>query len=154
MCNIFVGADPQLWDSKSKSVRIDGFVTSIRMENAFWIALEEIAYRDQMSVNQLIQTLYHESVEAGHDMTNFTSFLRVCALRYHSLIAVGRSLARARCADLPWRSLGHSRQGGHPPDRIRTREGRQSQLAQQATTTKPALRAGFVVFRYSQLFCI
>ncbi len=89
MCNIFVGADPTLWDNKAKSVRIDGFVTSIRMENAFWIALEEIAYRDQMTVNQLIQTLYNESVEAGHDMTNFTSFLRVCALRYHSLIAVG-----------------------------------------------------------------
>lgn len=89
MCNIFVGADPELWVSRSKSVRIDGFVTSIRMENAFWVALEEIAYRDQMTVNHLIQTLYHESVEAGHDMTNFTSFLRVCALRYHSLIAVG-----------------------------------------------------------------
>lgn len=89
MCNIFVGADPQLWVSKSKSVRIDGFVTSIRMENAFWVALEEIAYRDEMTVSQLIQTLYNESVQAGHDMTNFTSFLRVCALRYHALIAVG-----------------------------------------------------------------
>jgi len=89
MCNIFVGADPELWVSKSKSVRVDGFVTSIRMENAFWVALEEIAYRDQMTLSHLIQTLYHESVEAGHDMTNFTSFLRVCALRYHSLIAVG-----------------------------------------------------------------
>jgi len=89
MCNIFVGADPELWVSKTKSVRIDGFVTSIRMENAFWQALEEIAYRDKMSVSQLIATLYHESLEAGHDMTNFTSFLRVCALRYHSLIAVG-----------------------------------------------------------------
>ena len=89
MCNIFVGAETSLWDSRTKSVRIDGFVTSIRMENAFWEALEEIAYRDKMTLSQLIATLYHESHSAGHDMTNFTSFLRVCALRYHSLMAVG-----------------------------------------------------------------
>lgn len=89
MCNLFVGADPQLWESKSKSIRLAGFVTSIRMENVFWRALEEIAYRDEMSTNELITTLYHESLDAGHDLGNFTSFLRVCALRYYSLIAVG-----------------------------------------------------------------
>jgi predicted DNA-binding ribbon-helix-helix protein len=89
MCNLFVGADPELWESKSKSLRIDGFVTSIRMENVFWRALAEIAYRDEMSTNELITTLYHESLDAGHDVGNFTSFLRVCALRYYSLMAVG-----------------------------------------------------------------
>ena len=89
MCNLFVGANPHLWESKSKSLRIDGFVTSIRMENVFWNALSEIAYRDEMSINELITTLYHESLDAGHDVGNFTSFLRVCALRYYSLMAVG-----------------------------------------------------------------
>ena len=89
MCNIFIGADTTLWESKAKSLRIDGFVTSIRMENAFWQALDEIAYRDEMSTNELIATLYHESLDAGHDLGNFTSFLRVCALRYYSLMALG-----------------------------------------------------------------
>jgi predicted DNA-binding ribbon-helix-helix protein len=89
MCNLFVGADPVLWESKSKSIRLAGFVTSIRMEKVFWRALEEIAYRDGMSTNELITTLYHESLDAGHDVGNFTSFLRVCALRYYSLMAVG-----------------------------------------------------------------
>lgn len=89
MCNIFIGADPTLWESKTKSLRIDGYVTSIRMENVFWKALDEIAFRDEMSTNELIATLYYESLDAGHDLGNFTSFLRVCALRYYSLMAVG-----------------------------------------------------------------
>jgi predicted DNA-binding ribbon-helix-helix protein len=89
MCNLFVSADPALWESKARSLRIDGFVTSVRMEKVFWLALEEIAYRDGMSSNDLITTLYHESLDSGHDIGNFTSFLRVCALRYYSLIAMG-----------------------------------------------------------------
>jgi predicted DNA-binding ribbon-helix-helix protein len=89
MCNLFVSADPTLWESKARSLRIDGFVTSIRMENVFWLAIEEIAYRDKTSSNDLITTLYHESLDSGHDLGNFTSFLRVCALRYYSLIAMG-----------------------------------------------------------------
>lgn len=89
MCNLFVGADASLWESRTKSIRVHGFVTSIRMENMFWDVLEEIAYRDKMSLSQLISTLYMESQSAGHDMTNFTSFLRVCAQRYLALIGDG-----------------------------------------------------------------
>jgi predicted DNA-binding ribbon-helix-helix protein len=89
MCNLFVNADSELWKSKTKSLRISGFVTSIRMENVFWAALEEIAFRDDMTVNELISTLWVESLEAGHDEGNFTSFLRVCAIRYYSLMSAG-----------------------------------------------------------------
>jgi len=89
MCNLFVGADASLWESRTKSIRVHGSVTSIRMENMFWDVLEEIAYRDKMSLSQLISTLYIESQTAGHDMTNFTSFLRVCAQRYLALIGDG-----------------------------------------------------------------
>jgi len=89
MCNLFVNADRDLWKSKTKSLRISGFVTSIRMENVFWAALEEIAFRDNMTVNELISTLWVESLDAGHDEGNFTSFLRVCAIRYYSLMSAG-----------------------------------------------------------------
>lgn len=89
MCHLFVNADSDLWRGKSKSLRVSGFVTSIRMENVFWSALEEIAFRDKMTVNGLISTLYTESLAAGHDQANFTSFLRVCAIRYYSLMALG-----------------------------------------------------------------
>ncbi len=89
MCELFIGAENDLWVSQSKSLRIDGVATSIRMENFFWQTLNEIAYRDAMTVNQLITKLYHESIDAEHDLGNFTSFLRVCCGRYYALLASG-----------------------------------------------------------------
>lgn len=85
MCKLFINADPELWVSKTHSLRIDGMVTSIRMENTFWTVLAELADRDGMNVPQLVTRLYHESIDAGHDLGNFTSFLRVCAMRYLAL---------------------------------------------------------------------
>lgn len=89
MCQLFVNADVENWIPRSKSLRIDGVATSLRMENFFWDLLEEIAARDAMTVNQLITRLYHESLDAGHDIGNFTSFLRVCCARYLSLATEG-----------------------------------------------------------------
>ncbi len=89
MCQLFINADSDLWKSHTKSLRIDGVSTSIRIENFFWSTLEEIAARDRMSVNQLITKLYFEAIDAEHDLGNFTSFLRVCCARYLSLIAAG-----------------------------------------------------------------
>jgi predicted DNA-binding ribbon-helix-helix protein len=89
MCQLFIGADSELWESRTKSLRIDGAATSVRIENFFWATLEEIAIRDGMTVNQLITKLYHESIDAEHDLGNFTSFLRVCCARYHALMAAG-----------------------------------------------------------------
>lgn len=89
MCQLFIQADSNLWKSRTKSLRIEGMSTSIRIENFFWSTLEEIAARDQMTVNQLITKLYHESIDAEHDLGNFTSFLRVCCARYHFLIGIG-----------------------------------------------------------------
>ncbi|QEW07101.1 ribbon-helix-helix domain-containing protein [Nitrincola iocasae] len=85
MCRLFIKGDPGLWKSCTHSLRIDGMVTSVRMENYFWKLLEEIAQRDGMQTPQLITRLYHESIDAGHDLGNFTSFLRVCVLRYLAL---------------------------------------------------------------------
>ncbi len=89
MCQLFIGAESDMWASHSKSLRIDGVVTSIRMENFFWSTLEEIAYRDGMTVPQVITKLYLEAIDAEHDLGNFTSFLRVCCARYLALIAAG-----------------------------------------------------------------
>lgn len=89
MCQLFIGADSQLWQSYTRSLRIDGVVSSVRLEQFFWNSLEEIAFRDDMTVNSLITKLYFESIDEGHDLGNFTSFLRVCCGRYHALIALG-----------------------------------------------------------------
>ncbi|KAB2683896.1 MULTISPECIES: ribbon-helix-helix domain-containing protein [Brucella/Ochrobactrum group] len=85
MCRLFIGANPELWQSVTRSLRIDGVVTSVRLENFFWWALEDIAARDDLTVNRLIGKLYNESRNEGHDLDNFASFLRVCCGRYLSL---------------------------------------------------------------------
>ena len=90
MCQLFIGADSQLWNSHTKSLRIDGVVSSVRLELFFWNTLEEIAFRGDMTVNSLITKLYFESIDEGHDLGNFTSFLRVCCSRYLSLMAMGQ----------------------------------------------------------------
>jgi len=90
MCEVFISADPQSYDSRTRSVRLHGVVTSIRLENLFWQVLEEIAQRDHMGVVQLIEKLYDELVAARGEVGNFASFLRVSALRYEALQVQGR----------------------------------------------------------------
>ena len=85
MCRLFIGANSHRWESQTRSIRMDGMVTSIRLETMFWTVLEEIAAKDDMNVPQLLHQLYNESIDEGHDLGNFTSFLRVCCLRYIDL---------------------------------------------------------------------
>jgi predicted DNA-binding ribbon-helix-helix protein len=85
MCRLFIGANSQLWESQTRSIRMDGMVTSVRLETMFWTVLEEIAAKDDMNVPQLLHQLYNESIDEGHDLGNFTSFLRVCCLRHIDL---------------------------------------------------------------------
>ena len=102
MCKIFISADPASYESRTRSVRLHGVVTSIRLENLHWEVLGEIAGRDGMTVAQLIEKLYDELVADRGAVGNFSSFLRVCALRYESLIAQGLV---PRDAAIPIRSL-------------------------------------------------
>jgi predicted DNA-binding ribbon-helix-helix protein len=91
MCQIFITADPALYASRSRSIRLRGVATSIRLENIYWQALAEIGMRDGLSVPQLVTRLHDELDEAGvlGDRANFTSFLRVTCTRYLQLQLVG-----------------------------------------------------------------
>lgn len=106
MCKIFISADPASYESRTRSVRLHGVVTSLRLENLHWAVLEEIAGRDGMTVAQLIEKLYDELVADRGAVGNFSSFLRVCALRYENLIAQGLI---PRDASVPIRSLDADR---------------------------------------------
>jgi predicted DNA-binding ribbon-helix-helix protein len=85
MCRLFVGADARLWRTRLKSVRMRGYSTSVRLENFYWRALEEIAERDGMNLPQLLAKLQEELIEAHGEVGNFSSFLRVCCGRYLAL---------------------------------------------------------------------
>ena len=85
MCEIYVKADPILYESRSRSLRIHGCVTNIRLENLFWDILSELAGDEGMTSNQLITKLYDEIIEYRGEIENFSSFLRVTCLRYLAL---------------------------------------------------------------------
>ena len=89
MCKLFIDANTKLWHTSARSIRIQGMVTSIKLEFYFWKVLEEIAERDSLTIPKMINRLYSESIDAGHDLSNFTSFLRVCAIRFIGLQLAG-----------------------------------------------------------------
>ncbi len=89
MCRLFIGAEPALWEPQTRSMRLDGVSTSVRLECFFWIILEEVGRRDGLTLSQLVARLSRECAEAGHDPANFASFLRVCCGRYQALQLAG-----------------------------------------------------------------
>ncbi|NNA11477.1 ribbon-helix-helix domain-containing protein [Pseudomonas lundensis] len=84
MCELYVKADPILYESRSRSLRIGGVVTTLRLENQFWDILSEIADADGMTTNQLVAKLYEEVMDYQGEVVNFASFLRVSCTRYLS----------------------------------------------------------------------
>ncbi len=84
MCNVYTGTPPDRYESDSRSIRIQGCVTSIRLENEFWEILDQMAGEENQSTPQFINLLYDEILETHKEVSNFTSFLRVaCALFLH-----------------------------------------------------------------------
>jgi predicted DNA-binding ribbon-helix-helix protein len=121
MCQVFISADPALYESRARSVRLHGVATSIKLENLFWQVLHEIAQRDGMGVPQLCAKLYDELVAERGVVENFASFLRVCCGRYMALQLSG---GIPQDASIPIRSL-NARQ-------VLACEGRSRLLAQAA----------------------
>jgi predicted DNA-binding ribbon-helix-helix protein len=89
VCKVFISADPDLYETTTRSMRLHGVVTSVRLETIFWRVLSEIGERDRMTLSQLVTKLYDEIVDARGEVENFASFLRVCCMRYQSLQALG-----------------------------------------------------------------
>ena len=84
MCDYFVNADPILYESRTRTVRIRGVSTSIRMENFIWDTLAKMAAEEGVTTNALIVQFHDEILRHRGDVQNFTSFLRVTCLRFLS----------------------------------------------------------------------
>jgi predicted DNA-binding ribbon-helix-helix protein len=82
MCEYFVKADPILYEQRTRSIRIRGMLTSIRLENTVWDVLAEMAEDEGRTTNALICTLHDEIMQHRGEVSNFASFLRVTSLRY------------------------------------------------------------------------
>ena len=82
MCQIYASTEPSRYDSEARSLRIQGCVTSIRLEKEFWSILDEMAQVENSTTPELINTLYTEVRENFGEVRNFTSFLRTSCTIY------------------------------------------------------------------------
>jgi predicted DNA-binding ribbon-helix-helix protein len=95
MCRVYINADPILYESRTRSLRIHGVITTVRLENLFWDVLQEIAERESLTTSQFAVKLYDELIALrGEVPTNFASFLRVCCLRYLSMREAKKPVAK------------------------------------------------------------
>jgi predicted DNA-binding ribbon-helix-helix protein len=82
MCEIYAGQNPDRYRPINRSVRIGGHSTSIQLEAAFWVLLDEIAERQGLSTAKFLSTLYDEALEINGTVSNFASLLRTSCLIY------------------------------------------------------------------------
>lgn len=82
MCELYVKADPILYESRTRSVRIHSVITTVRLENLFWDVLHDIAEREGMTTSEFVVKLHDELTTLHGEVINFASFLRVSCLRY------------------------------------------------------------------------
>jgi predicted DNA-binding ribbon-helix-helix protein len=82
MCQIYAGTEPARYDNEARSLRIQGCVTSIRLEKEFWSILQEMAEAAESTTPELLNTLYTEVHQNFGEVRNFTSFLRTACTIY------------------------------------------------------------------------
>lgn len=82
MCQVFAGQDPERYACHTRRLRLNGQSTSIRLENAFWKIIDEIADRDGASTPVFLSRLHAEVLELHGEPSNFTSLLRCACLKF------------------------------------------------------------------------
>ena len=82
MCEYFVKADPILYEQRTRTIRIHGVLTSIRLENMVWDTLAEMAESEGCTTNSLIVQFHDEILAHRGEVPNFASFLRVTGMRF------------------------------------------------------------------------
>jgi predicted DNA-binding ribbon-helix-helix protein len=84
MCNLFAHQPQRDYESQTRSLRIGGHCTSIRLELSFWDTLEEIAAKQNMTLAKFVTTLHDEVLDHHGEVRNFASLLRCSCLIWRS----------------------------------------------------------------------
>ena len=98
MCRIYASQDRSSFECVSRSIRLSGHATSIRLEAAFWEILDDIAASQGLSTPKFLAKLHDEVQELRGDVPNFTSMLRTTCLLH--LSGAQPSAAEVRQAQL------------------------------------------------------
>ena len=98
MCQVFASSPPESYAYETRSIRLNGQSTSIRLEKVFWDILEEIAAGEGMSVPRFLSTLHNEVLMLWGEAANFTSHLRCICVMAIETRRVERRPSRAEAA--------------------------------------------------------
>ena len=82
MCQIFAGQDPASYAAETRSLRLNGQSTSIRLEASYWELLDQIATAEGFTTPGFISKLHAEVLELHGEARNFTSLLRCACLKF------------------------------------------------------------------------
>lgn len=80
MCQMFAGQDRADYASVTRSVRLNGLSTSIRLEARYWRMIDQIACGQGMTTPKFLSTLYDEVLDLHGEVANFASLLRTACL--------------------------------------------------------------------------
>jgi predicted DNA-binding ribbon-helix-helix protein len=99
MCHFFASQSPESYAFETRSIRLNGQSTSLRLEKMFWNVLEAIAAREGFTVPKFVSTLHSEILIMRGEAPNFTSHLRcVCLVAIEKGLHAPTPQPRARAA--------------------------------------------------------
>ena len=82
MCQIFAGQPRSSYRQITRSYRLHGCSTSVRLEAKFWEIVDEIAAAQGMTPSQFLASVHDEVEEIHGCVDNFASLLRCACLLY------------------------------------------------------------------------
>ncbi len=82
MCELFAGQKQSNYQFLTRSIRLNGQCTSVRLERKFWNILDEMAECEDVSTPQFISKVHTEVVALHGEASNFASLLRCACLVY------------------------------------------------------------------------
>ena len=99
MCHFFASQSPESYAFETRSIRLNGQSTSLRLEKIFWNVLEAIAAREGFTVPKFVSTLHNEILIMRGEAPNFTSHLRcVCLVAIENGLQTPSTELRAKAA--------------------------------------------------------
>ena len=81
MCRIYAGTDPAEYEPVTRSLRVHGAVTSVRLEARFWAILDEMAEGEGCITPRFIAKLHDEVLDLHGEVHRDTARIEAVGLQ-------------------------------------------------------------------------
>lgn len=82
VCEIFAGQPTENYQFITRSIRLGGHSTSVKLENKFWVIIDTIARTQDFTTPRFLGQIYDEALEINGEVKNFASLLRCACVLY------------------------------------------------------------------------